>query len=240
MSVRDNAFDFISRCRAQPSLDALYADFEAVVRSFGFEWFVLTGVPTIGQKVDAVIAKTTYPSEWSARYRDEHLEFSDPVALMTLTSTRPFSWSEAITRFGGNPQCGQFLGAAAEVGLRDGFATPMFDASSFQAVVGLAAERKVQLDHEREAALVMMSTYFKMAAEDLGGSPVPTPMPITPREREVLSWAAAGKTRWEVSEILGVSEETVKKHLAAICRKLDVGSTTHAVTKAIRHRLIAP
>ena len=34
---------------------------------------------------------------------------------------------------------------------------------------------------------------------------------ITPREREVLCWAAAGKTYWEIAVILGISERTVKR-----------------------------
>ena len=38
--------------------------------------------------------------------------------------------------------------------------------------------------------------------------------PLSQRERECLSWAARGKTAWETSRILTVSESAVKKHLA--------------------------
>jgi len=63
---------------------------------------------------------------------------------------------------------------------------------------------------------------------------------ITRREKEVLNWVAAGKSNWEISEILSVSEHTVDFHLRNIFKKLQVNSRITAVVKAIRLNLIAP
>lgn len=57
---------------------------------------------------------------------------------------------------------------------------------------------------------------------------------LTPREREVLTWAAAGKSAWETSTILGISEATVITHLENIRRKLNVANPTQAVVAALR------
>jgi LuxR family quorum sensing-dependent transcriptional regulator len=57
---------------------------------------------------------------------------------------------------------------------------------------------------------------------------------LTPREREVLTWAAAGKSAWETSVLLGISEATVITHLEHIRRKLNVANTTHAVVVALQ------
>jgi DNA-binding CsgD family transcriptional regulator len=45
---------------------------------------------------------------------------------------------------------------------------------------------------------------------------------LTPREREVMHWVSQGKSNWEVAQILGCVEQTVKKHLQRIYRKLGV------------------
>jgi FixJ family two-component response regulator len=36
------------------------------------------------------------------------------------------------------------------------------------------------------------------------------------REREIMHWVSQGKTNWEVAQILGCVEQTVKKHLQRI------------------------
>ena len=50
----------------------------------------------------------------------------------------------------------------------------------------------------------------------------PGPKALTDREREVWKWIAEGKSNWEIGHILGCAEETAKKHLQHICRKLNV------------------
>ena len=58
-------------------------------------------------------------------------------------------------------------------------------------------------------------------------------LPVTPREREVLSWLAAGKTDRDIGEILGMSPRTVQKHLQHIYQKLGVETRTAAVVRAM-------
>lgn len=61
---------------------------------------------------------------------------------------------------------------------------------------------------------------------------------LTPREHEVLALAADGLRNREIAKRLGISEHTVKFHLAAIFGKLDASSRTEVVRKALRLGLI--
>lgn len=63
---------------------------------------------------------------------------------------------------------------------------------------------------------------------------------LTPREREILTWAAAGKSAWETSSILGISEATVITHLENTRRKLNVATTTQAVVVALQTGELQP
>jgi DNA-binding CsgD family transcriptional regulator len=56
---------------------------------------------------------------------------------------------------------------------------------------------------------------------------------FTERERDCLTWIAAGKTMAEVADILSVAERTVVFHLANARRKLGVANSYHAIMKAV-------
>ncbi len=58
---------------------------------------------------------------------------------------------------------------------------------------------------------------------------------LTPREREVMDWLAAGKTNRAIAAILGAKPRTVEKHLERIYEKLGVETRTAAVLR-IRSR----
>lgn len=62
---------------------------------------------------------------------------------------------------------------------------------------------------------------------------------LSPRELTVLLWMKEGKTNWEIAQILGLSERTVRFHVGGIFEKLDVTSRTQAVARALGAGLIA-
>jgi len=62
---------------------------------------------------------------------------------------------------------------------------------------------------------------------------------LTAREREVLTWAAQGKSAQDIAEILGISKRTVEEHTHSACRKLNAANRTHAVAVAMHEGLIS-
>lgn len=69
-------------------------------------------------------------------------------------------------------------------------------------------------------------------------SPLPTEAPeaspLTPRQREVLALLGQGKSNKEIARILDLSEGTVKLHVTAILKALNVSNRTGAVVAASR------
>jgi DNA-binding response OmpR family regulator len=66
----------------------------------------------------------------------------------------------------------------------------------------------------------------------------PKQVGLREREVETLTWAARGKTFWEIGEILGLSKRTVEFHLENARRKLGVATRTQALIKAATGHLI--
>jgi len=63
---------------------------------------------------------------------------------------------------------------------------------------------------------------------------------LTQREKECLLWATEGKTTWETSRILRISERTVTFHLQNVQGKLGVSNRQQAVARAVSLGIIEP
>jgi two-component system nitrate/nitrite response regulator NarL len=62
---------------------------------------------------------------------------------------------------------------------------------------------------------------------------------LTPRETEILGLLAEGQSNKVIARNLGISDGTVKLHVKAILRKLDVHSRVEAAVMAVEHGLRA-
>ena len=63
--------------------------------------------------------------------------------------------------------------------------------------------------------------------------------PLTPREIDVLELLAEGLANKSIAARLGISDQTVKFHVASICGKLGAANRTDAVRRAVRRGLVS-
>jgi DNA-binding CsgD family transcriptional regulator len=68
--------------------------------------------------------------------------------------------------------------------------------------------------------------------------PDPDEVRLTDRERDALAWVAEGKSDWEISVILGVSEATARFHVDNARRKLGAVNRAQAVARLAAARLL--
>ena len=84
-------------------------------------------------------------------------------------------------------------------------------------------------DTEREMGLALPPAAPRVASRT----------PITPRERQILTWVREGKSNHQIGEELCISPLTVKNHVQKILRKLDASNRAQAVAKAMALNLLA-
>jgi two-component system response regulator NreC len=77
--------------------------------------------------------------------------------------------------------------------------------------------------------------YFQ---ESGAGVKVLSGVSLTPREREILTWIREGKSTWEISSIVGLSQDTVKYYLKKTFQKLNATNRTQAIAVALDNKLI--
>jgi LuxR family quorum sensing-dependent transcriptional regulator len=215
-----DALDFADRVARIDDADHLVDAFHHAVQGYGLSTFIMTGLPVPGQRFEPMVMLKHWPDEWYRVYARERFIFDDPIALRCRSTAQPFDWAEARYDPGSQPRAHRIMRDAV--------------VSGFEAAISLGGERP-NLSGRAKASLHLMSLYAYNRLRHLQArQPSRTGAVLSPREREVLCWAAAGKTAWEVSCILGVAESTIEKHVSAAIRKLGASNKVHAVAEALR------
>jgi len=121
-------------------------------------------------------------------------------------------------------------------------------------LVGPASERarlRAQLDRSieitgefaslAEARAVELDVDALLVAPVRSRSPTPEDdvEPLTSREIQVLTLLAEGLPNKAIANRLGISDQTVKFHVASVSGKLGAANRTDAVRRAVRRGLIA-
>jgi DNA-binding NarL/FixJ family response regulator len=112
------------------------------------------------------------------------------------------------------------------------------DADSLVAVVRAVAAGLTVLPPDMSIALRTARLDTEDARVALPIAPAPGAALLTPREREVLALLAEGLPNKMIAPRLGISENTVKAHVASIYDKVGAGNRAEAVVAAARLGLL--
>ncbi|NJL08019.1 MAG: LuxR family transcriptional regulator [Methylacidiphilales bacterium] len=228
------AFAAVERLENVSDPQQLIGTFQSCLDPFGFNIVLITGLPDPPADPTPFFLLNSWPSGWHDRYIEEDFYRDDPVAAAGRTQIDPFAWSEAPVNPERQPRALQVMDEAASVGMRDGFVVPILTSRSVQACVSVAGDLPdLSLDTRRMVHLVAMYAHARAMRLHAGSKALPKRRLLSDREREVLVWSASGKTAWETSCILGISERTVTYHITMAARRLQAVSRTHAVARAI-------
>jgi DNA-binding CsgD family transcriptional regulator len=109
--------------------------------------------------------------------------------------------------------------------------------------LGRASEARGHADHAREVAHRLGATPLLTELRASGSAPQPPAAraadpALTPREHEILTLVAAGRTNGEIARQLFISVKTVSVHVSNILAKLGAGGRTEAAALARRRGLL--
>jgi len=209
------------------------------IRSYGFDRFIVSGLPDPGVDVRPFVLLSGWDDEWYERYTGLGYVHVDPVARHCFSTTLPFEWSDAPYDRENDLSARRVMDEAREFDMDEGFCVPVHMEGGMQGVVSLVG-RTEHLDEKRRLELHMLSLYAHGRLRYLNG-PAGRPMGrrvITPREAEILKWAAAGKTAVEIAEITGLTPRTINQHCENAQKRMGTNNRLHTVVEAIRHKLI--
>lgn len=229
----ETLFRFIEHCEEASNLNELVSSLHKVITPLGLSSVIVTGLPLPQRSIEPLILLCSWPKEWLHRYIQENYFSIDPVAQHALVNGSPFDWRSALSK-AESKQAKAFVDESASFGLRNGYCVPINTATTWQALVSFASSCELELSSRYATVINFLSITLYRHAKFLMGETKLKSYQLTAREREVLTWVAAGKSAWEIGCILTMAEKTVIHHLDHIRRKLDVANTTQAVAVAIQ------
>ncbi|HEY0331657.1 MAG TPA: LuxR family transcriptional regulator [Rhodopseudomonas sp.] len=232
-----DALDFVERLDVHTTAaDALTA-IEAGFSSFGFETIIITGIPNHTQTFAQMVMAKRWPDEWFKLYTRNNYDRDDPVVRHLRRSIDPFEWAEAPYDARSEPRAAEVMRRASDFRMTRGFLVPIHGLSGYEAAVSLGGAH-IDLNPRSKPALHLMAMYSFACVRRLIKPPSEARVRLTKREYEALSWAARGKSAWEIGEIMHIAQRTAEEHLASAARKLGAVNKTHAVATAIQQKLI--
>ena len=227
------ALEFVDAVEVTQTSSEVMSLFSQAVAQAGFGAYVMCGLPDAHTTFPNRMIADGWPRGWSELYLKENLAKHDPVERHCLRTVEPFEWSDAP--YADNDETARsVMERACDFGMVKGFCVPIHYGDGSGAAVSFAGERP-DLDRGTRPALHLMALYAHHRIRTLL---CPTPPPenrlLSAREREVLLWAKAGKTDWEIGMILNISERMVHAHMQSASHKLNAVNRTSTVVNALR------
>jgi len=184
-----------------------------------------------------VTFNVNYPVEYVNEYIAGGYAACDPLVKECLGVDRLCYWEDAVIRHGISKT---LLNLSDDFGFklaRKGYGYCHGIVNPSGSDVGLMAFYGLKRNDRTEFMLSVCAQHLREAMKRVHGC-CNVSGSLSRREKEILQWLASGKSTWDVSMILRISERTVKFHMDNIMRKLDAVNRTHAVALALRQNLI--
>jgi LuxR family transcriptional regulator, quorum-sensing system regulator BjaR1 len=236
MKLPDSSLAFIEAAREIEKPAALVDLFQSLIQTFGFKHFAAGSPSAQDHRNKTKTSVVRWPEGWAQRYACQSYVTLDPVGKAALSRAMPFRWRDLA---GQATELGQrLMNEAREFGMIDGFAIGLHGEDRTTMCIAVAGEH-YDLSPTEEACLHMSSIYFSAKLKELERpKSAKQQVCLTSRERECLSWVAAGKTDKDISVILGITAETARWYVTQAARKLDACNRPHAVALGIGLNLI--
>lgn len=231
------AVRFAHIIEATGNADDMTTAMKAVTHELGFQYFALTHHVDIVAMGGSAIRIHDYPAQWADYYDSQALGVSDPVHRASHVTSIGFCWSKMPRMIPLTARDRRILALGCEQGIGDGFTVPAHVPGEARGSCSFANEAGRPMP-ENMLLLAQLAGAFAFegarrlwsARGHLPDEPVPV---LTDRQRDCLLWAARGKSDWEISRILGVSEETVARHIKQGCERYGVNKRTLLAIRAL-------
>jgi LuxR family quorum-sensing system transcriptional regulator CciR len=227
------AFDCIASMKAARDVRELSAAAGAIFTDMALPSFALARFFKRTGEPDVAILDGEFHKEWSQRYlANRYVDVSQIAREMTATAA-PYSWGDVMDRPDISEAQKRVRNEAGSMGLEDGLFTPIAWPDGSYVAVAVAGRSRDLADPMVRTWTEILSSYYGCEARRFLARPAAAAgVRLSPRQRECLIWVRHGKSSGMISEILGLSVQTVDDHISEACRKFGVRTRTQAAVEA--------
>jgi LuxR family quorum sensing-dependent transcriptional regulator len=234
---RNFAFDTINKVAQATSLPDLRERFGGAVAKIGFTAFGIAGMPPPDVRANPIIVLESMPAGFRELYKESRLYRINHIAAHVRIVFSPFRYSEAPYDPARGRDRDRVMQILQSFRIARGVCVPVGRPRHIPACIWVGGEDP-EIDDEGVQLIQLIGLFTASKAYALSRADEDDGPALTKREREVLTWAAQGKSAWEIGEILCIAKRTVDEHTQTAARKLGATNRTQAVAVALVRHLI--
>jgi LuxR family transcriptional regulator, quorum-sensing system regulator CciR len=190
-----------------------------------------------------LVALTNYPEVWIEAYVARRIVANDPILLASERTNVGFIWEEADRYIDITSEHKLITEDTRKAGLANGYTVPANVPGEANGSCNFALRTGRALRQENLPMAQLVGSFAFQAARSLVSKAQKTLAPplkaLTDRQLECLILVAKGKSDWEIGKILGISQNTVKRHLEGARLSYDVTKSIQVLMRAIHQGRIA-
>ena len=184
---------------------------------------------------------STYDEGYMAVYLRDVTPLRDRAFQLCFRRLLPLDWAE-IRKADETVESIHAIAERFGVG-RHGVSIPIREPGVGDAMFSVNFDCEDRHWSELRSSLVngvhLFAHYYHLRMRNvIAAHPATADICLSPREREVLLWAAEGKTAWETAQLLRVSESAVNLYASNAMHKLRAKTKTQAVAVAVRNGML--
>jgi LuxR family quorum sensing-dependent transcriptional regulator len=227
----------IERLAVAKSELVLIGQVEALLRSWDLDNAALVRLSlAVPPDVAVDVLLDCRDEAWQREYARAGGAAADPFLLAAATRSDAFTWSDLIAVA---PDVARhpIFELAGKHGRSEGLVVPLASIDGSVAAL-ITTGRDVQVNQEsRRTIAVAAAVAFQRLLALKRSRPAQREARLSPREAEVLRWITAGKSDWQIGQILNISPKTANYHAENVKRKLGVATRMQAVVATLGGKL---
>lgn len=230
--------DLVGHIAVQKTVPGVWTALQSAAHQVGMSFGLACFLPG-SRSLDATTFASTLPSGVLENYAANGYEAIDPLVERCMEPSRSSLWKLDDWEATAPPLRRRWMDDNRAVGLCAGIL--ITDHSDGIAKVINLCGSNADLPPQQHLVLHMAGLEALLRMREIGLRLADAPLlPLSVREVECLQWVAAGKTDWDISVILAISEKSVNAYVERAKHKLGVTSRAQALVMALRHHLIRP
>lgn len=237
MSSLDLAQHFIDELHGVKSSADLHHLLDGATRDLGFQYFALLQHVDIIHLGGNAVWLHTYPEAWVEHFVKLKRFATDPVHVASYRTNVGFLWTDVSKLVRLTDAQKKVLGEARRHGVVDGYTVPAHVPGEWNGSCSFAQRQGIAIRPDILPAAQLIGSFAFQKARELvvrtGATSEFEPVKLTSRQLDCIVQVARGKTDWEISQILGIKEETVSEYLDEARRRYFVARRVQLVTNAL-------
>jgi DNA-binding CsgD family transcriptional regulator len=235
MNLAEDIRLFVKAANAARTINALAGLTARAVARLGFEHFALLHHVDIYRGGGDTVFLHNFPDEWAATVHVHSYLPDDPVLEICKRQSAPFLWSDIPSLIDLSPRQREILRQARHAGLAHGYSVPIHAAG--EPVGSCSFTSRAEPNAAAQAAVMSIGIFAFDAARKLLSrgrrAPAAGRPRLTPRERDCILHAGRGLNDAQTSELLGIPEAAVSRHIEDARRKYGAATAMELIVRAL-------